>query len=120
MNLLNLEDEKFKTITVKGKKFKIKIMTPLDRVQIAQQRMRLQGGNPISALTEDDFMFFENIAINNICIDELPAGFQEHESSIKWDDIYLINQVAHEIIDFTLEFETRLKKNRPDNGGEQA
>lgn len=118
MNLLNLEEEKFKTITVKGLKFKIRVMTPFDRVQIAQHRMRLQAGNPVSALTEDDFINFENIAINNVCIEELPKGFKEHESCINWDDQELINNVAWEIRNFTSEFEMKLKKNKPDTGGE--
>jgi hypothetical protein len=118
MNLLNLEDEKFKTVKVKGLKFKIRFITPLDRVDIAQRRMKLQGGNPITAMTEDDFYFFENVAINNVCIDELPDGFSEHESCLKWPDIEVINQVADEIRKHTIDIETKLKKNRPDSGGE--
>ena len=116
MNLLNLDDEKFKTVEVKGHKFKFRFMSPLDRVQIAQKRMRLQGGNPVEALTQDDFIFFENISIVDTCIEELPKGFAENESCIKWDDIELINLVAHEIRKHTLDIESKLKKNKPIDG----
>jgi len=116
MNLLNLEDEKFKTVKVKGYTFKIKFMTPLERIAIAQDRMRYQGGNPISAMTEDDFIFFENVAINDNCIEDLPPGFNEHESCLKWNDIELINKVAMEIRNHTSKIEGKLKKNKPVEG----
>lgn len=119
MNILNLmEDEKFKTVKVKGLNFRVRLMSPLDRVSIAQRRMKLQGGNPISALTEDDFLFFENIAINDICIEDLPEGFKENESCVKWPDAELINLVAQAIREHTNDIESKLKKNRPDTGGE--
>lgn len=113
MNLLDLNDQKFKNIEVKGYKFKIRFISPLDRVRIAQERMRLQGGNPVEALTQSDFTFMENIAIVNTCIEEFPEGFKEHESCINWDDIDLINGVAEEIINHTKEIESKLKKNKP-------
>lgn len=113
MNLLNLEDEKFKNVNVSGHAFKIRFMSPMDRVRIAQNRMSLQGGNPVESLTNDDFIFFENIAIVNICTEEFPKGFNQNESCINWDDIELINGLAEEIRRHTLDIETRLKKNRP-------
>jgi hypothetical protein len=116
MNLLNLESEKFKTVDVKGYQFKIRFMTPLDRVQIAQQRMLLQGGNPVEALSQYDFTFFENIGIVNICVETLPDNFKENESCIKWEDIELINGVAEEIKIHTEEIEQKLKKNKPLEG----
>jgi hypothetical protein len=112
MNILNLEDEKFKIIEVQGLKFKIRFMSPLDRVTIAQHRMKLQGGNPIESLTEADFLYFENIAIVNTCVEEMPEGFKAYESCLKWDDIDLINGVALEIRKHTTEIETKLKKNK--------
>lgn len=119
MNILNLEDEKFKTVEVNGHKFKIRFMSPMDLVKIAQQRMMLQNGNPVEALTQGDFLFFENIAINNVCIEEFPKGFKENESCIKWDDRDLINGVAEEIRKHTLDIEAKLKKNKPVDGSEQ-
>jgi hypothetical protein len=116
MNLLNLEDEKFKTVNVKGYQFKIRFMSPLDRVQITQQRMLLQNGNPVEALSQYDFTFFENIAMVNICVEEQPEGFKENESCIKWEDIELINGVANEIREHTNEIELKLKKNKPIGG----
>ncbi|MFA5196072.1 MAG: hypothetical protein WC401_09780 [Bacteroidales bacterium] len=116
-NILNLQEERIKDITVRGYKFKIRYMSPMDRVQIAQQRMMLQNGNPVTALTDSDFIFFENIAIVNICVDEMPKEFKEGESCIKWEDIELINEVANEIRTYTNSIEEKLKKNRPIIGG---
>jgi len=118
MNLLTLEDEKFKNVTIKGENFKIRFMTPLDRVQIAQHRMKLQGGNPVESLTQDDFIFFENIAINDMCIEESPKDFDENTSCLNWPDIDIINGVATEIKKHTTDIESKLKKNKPVIGGE--
>ena len=120
MNLLNLEDDKFKTVKVKGHQFKIRFMSPLDKVQIAQKRMNLQGGNPIESMTNEDFLFFENIAINDICVEESPKDFNENESCVKWIDIELIHGVANEIRKHTNDFESKLKKNKPIDGGESS
>ena len=120
MNLLNLEDDKLKTVKVKGHTFVIRVMTPLDRIRITQKRMGLQGGNPIEAMTNDDFIFFENIAMNDQCIEESPADFKDNESCVNWQDVELINGVAHEIRKHTTAFEAKLKKNKPIDGGEQA
>jgi hypothetical protein len=119
MNLLNLEDEKFKNVKIKGYNFKIRCMSPLDRVQIAQKRATLQGGHPVESFTQDDFLYFENIAIVDICTEELPKDFNQNESCIKWPDIELINELALNIKTHTLEFETKLKKNRPIPGGKE-
>jgi len=116
MNLLDLQDEKFKNVVVNGYKFKIRFISPMDRAQVIQQRMRLQGGNPIEALTLDDFTYFENVAIVNVCVEELPTGFKENESCLKWEDIDLINKVAGEIRTHTNDIEAKLKKNRPIDG----
>jgi hypothetical protein len=118
MNILNLEEDRIKSIEVNGHKFKIRFMSPMDRVQIAQHRMRLQGGNPVESLTQDDFIFFENIAIVNTCVEEFPKGFKENESCIKWEDIELINGVAGEIRKHTNDIESKLKKNRHTEGSE--
>ena len=116
MNLLNLEDEKYKVIEAKGLKFKIRVMFPKDKVEITQRRIRLQNGNPISALSENDFNFFESIAINDTCIEEMPKGFKDNESCSEWDDEELIFLVAKEIIEHTSELQEALKKNKPDVG----
>lgn len=118
MNILNLEDEKFKTVEIQNKKFKIRFISPFDRIVITQVRMKMQGGNPVEAMTQDDFMYFENIAICNTCIEELPKGFKENESCVSWNSIDLINEVAFEIKKHTSEIEAKLKKNRPIEGGE--
>lgn len=118
MNLLNLEDEKFKIVTVKGQKFKIRAMFPKDKVLIAQRRMALQNGNPITSLSDGDFYFFENIAINDVCIESMPEELKEVslKSSLNWPDQELINMVADEIRKHTLYLEEELKKNRPIEG----
>jgi len=120
MNLLSLQDEKFKDITVKGYKFKIRYISPLDRVQITQERIRLQGGNPVESLTQDDFTFFENIAIVNVCIEEHPKEMNSNESCLKWEDLELINMVAAEVRKHTGEVETKLKKNKPVTGSDKG
>lgn len=119
MNLLNLEDEKFKNVKIKGYNFKIRTISPLDRVQISQKRATLQGGHPVESFTQDDFLYFENIAIVDICTEELPKEFNQNESCIKWPDIEMINDAANEIRKHTLDFEAKLKKNRPIPGGEK-
>ena len=113
MNLLDLTDEKYKDIKVRGMKFKIKYISPMDRIQISRERMALQGGNPIESMTADEFVYFENIAIVNSCTEELPDGFNENESCVNWSDIDLINEVAGEIRKHTEDIESKLKKNRP-------
>jgi hypothetical protein len=118
MNILNLEDEKFKDVTIRGYEFKIRYMSPLDRIHIAQQRMMLQNGNPITAMTDSDFVFFENIAIVNTCVEDLPKEFKEGDSCAKWEDIELINEVANEIRTHTNDIEGKLKKNRLNIGSQ--
>lgn len=121
MNLLNLqEDEKNKSITVKGHKFKIRFISPLDRVKISQRRMNLQGGNPVDSITEDDFFLFNSIAMCDVCIEESPKGFDENESCINWDDDEIIYGVAKEIQKHTDDIRSKLKKNKPVTGGEQT
>jgi len=110
---LNLEDEKLKHINVKGYKFKIRYTTPLDRVQIIQRRMNLQNGHPVEAMTEAEYLYFENIAIVDICIEEMPDDFKDNESCLKWEDIELINMVAEEIRKHTEDIQSKLKKNKP-------
>lgn len=120
MNLLNLEDEKFKTVKVKGLDFKIRAMFPKDKRMVTQKRMLLQNGQPISAMTEYDFIFFENIAINDVCIEKMPKGFDSNLSCENWQDQDLINLVADEIRKHTSYIEEELKKNRPIDGSEEG
>jgi len=117
MNLLNLESEKFKNVKVRGYNFKIKYISPKDRLEIVQRRVGLQGGSTIEALTNEDFIYMENIAINDVCVEESPDGFDENMSSANWDDIETINGVANEIKKHTNEIEAKLKKNKPIDGG---
>lgn len=119
MNLLNLEDEKFKVVKVKGQNFKIKAMFPKDKIMIAQRRMGLQNGNSIESLTSSDFAFFENIAIVDICVEEMPKDIKSNESCMNWFDQELINLVAEEIKKHTAFIEEALKKNRPIDGIEK-
>lgn len=120
MNLLNLDEEKFKTVEVKGHKFKIKAMFPKEKVMIAQRRMGLQNGNPVTSLSDDEYYFFENIGINDVCIEEMPKSFKVNESCINWPDNELINLVAGEIRKHTSYIEEELKKNRPATGIEEG
>jgi hypothetical protein len=113
MNLLDLSDEKFKTIKVKGQQFKIRFITPLDRVKVSQRRMQLQNGQPLSAMTDMEYVNFENIAMIDICTEEMPKDFNASESCINWPDQELIDGLAKEIRNHTSDIETRLKKNKP-------
>jgi len=117
MDLLKLEDEKFKTVNVKGYIFKIRFMSPRDVASISQRRMKLQNGNPVESMTQWEFNFFESIAINDTCIEEYPKGFNLNESSIAWDDEELIQLVASEIKNHTEDIKSKLKKNKPVIGG---
>ena len=117
MNLLTLEDEKFKNVTIQGMNFKIRCISPLDRVSITQRRMRYQNGNSIDLLTADEFNYFESIAIVDTCVEEFPKELNSNESCIKWDDINLIHEVASEIRKHTTAIEAMLKKNRPVESG---
>jgi hypothetical protein len=119
MNLLNLEEEKLKTVDVLGNQFTIRYMSPLDRIRITQGRLSLQNGNSIESLTQEDFMFFENIAIVNVCVEKFPDDFpyKKYESCAKWDDIELIHALAGEIRKHTNDIEEKLKKNRLVDGG---
>lgn len=119
MNLLNLEDDKFKTVKVKGYSFKIRAMFPKDKIMVAQRRMGLQNGNPVEALTSGDFNFFENIAIIDVCVEEMPKELKANESCVNWIDQELINLLAEEIKSHTLFIEGELKKNKPVSGIEK-
>lgn len=118
MNLLDLEDEKFKTVTVKGQTFKIRAMFPKDKLLIMQRRMKFQDGNPVEAMQVSDFLFIENIAIVDICTEQMPKDFKTNESCINWQDEELIHLVANEIKNHTAYIEGELKKNRPFEGSE--
>ena len=118
MNLLNLDDEKFKTVNVKGYQFKIRFETPLDTISIGQRRRKLQNGDPVELMTQDEFNLCNAVAICDTCIDEYPKGFSLNESSIRWDDEELILMVALEIKKHTDDVKAKLKKNKPDIGGE--
>ena len=113
MNLLTLENEKFKNVEVQGLNFKIRYMSPLDRVRITQKRVSLQNGNPVESFTGDDFMYFENIAVVDVCTEEFPKDLKSNESCMNWQDIELIHAVAAEIRKHTSDIESELKKNRP-------
>jgi hypothetical protein len=119
MDLLNVEKERFKNVTVDGKDFKIRCMSPRDKVTIAQRRMKLQNGNPVEAMMNNDFMFFENIAIVDTCTESFPADFKNNQSCIDWPDESLIHGLAEEIRKHTIDFDAKLKKNRPVAGGEE-
>jgi hypothetical protein len=118
MNLLNLEDDKFKTINVRGYKFKIRFISPKDRILIGQKRAIFQGGQPLESFTESEFIFYENIAINDLCIEETPDQFNSFESCANWDDETLINDIASEIRKHTQEIQEKLKKNKHIEGSE--
>lgn len=113
MNLLDLEDKKYKDIEVLGYKFKIKFILPMDKVIISQRRMKLQAGEPVESMTQEDFNFFESIAINDVCIEEQPKELKENKSSINWPSNDLILKVADKIREHTEEIESELKKNKP-------
>lgn len=121
MNLLNLEeDEKVKSVTVKGHKFKIRFMSPIDKIQIAQRRMSLQGGHSIESVASDEFDLMKSIAMCDVCVEDSPKDFDENESCINWDDEDLVYGVAKEIQKHTNDIRTKLKKNKPVIRGEQA
>ena len=111
MNLLTMEDEKFKTVNIQGQyKFTIRYVTPMDIVLITQRRMKLQNGCSMNTMTQDEFDYFENIAMVDICVTEMPKGFKEGESCVNWPDQELINSVAYEIKKHTSYIEEALKK----------
>lgn len=120
MNLLTLENEKIKVVQVHGYTFSIRFMSPLDRIRIMQTRLRYQTGNPVESLTQDEFIFLENVAMVDTCVEEYPKEFKSHEPCINWDDINLINDLAHEIRMHTTDIEQKLKKNKPIDGGAEA
>lgn len=113
MNLLNLE--KVKTVTVQGGRyeFKIRFISPLDRVNITQRRVGLQDGKPLECFSENEFLFFENVAVVDTCLEDVPKDFNKNESCLRWQDIDIINELANEIKKFTSEVDEKLKKNRP-------
>lgn len=113
MNLLDLEDEKLKNVNINGKNFKIRFISPRDRISIAQKRASFQGGLPFESFPEQDLILFDNIAVVDICTEEFPTGINSSESCGNWDDGELINNLANEIRKHTADFEAKLKKNRP-------
>lgn len=120
MNLLDLENEKIKNITVKGHKFRIRYISPMDKAQVSRRRIGMQDGNPVESLTEDDFSFFNSVAMCDTCIEESPKEFDENISCINWEDEDLIYGIALEIQKHTNDIKAKLKKNKPTHGGEQS
>jgi len=118
MNLLNLESEKFKNVEVRGYNFKIKFISPQERMQIANQRIAFQNGQPVEALTQGEYDLFMSIATVNACVEEYPTEFNENESCARWDDEDLIVELAQEIQKHTDDIKSKLKKNKPISGGE--
>lgn len=118
MNLLNLEEDRFKNVTVKEFPFKIRFISPKDKVLVSKRRMNLQGDAKIESMTEHEFIHMENIALIDVCTEEYPKGFNSSESCINWDDEELIALLADEIRRHTSEIQGKLKKNRPLTGVE--
>jgi len=116
MNLLTLEEEKFKEIEVQGYKFTISYLSPLNMMKVTQKRVSLQNGNNVETFTNADFLFMENVGMNDVCIEKMPDGFDMNKSSIHWQDIELIGLVADEIKKHTNDVQEKLKKNKPSTG----
>ena len=79
MDLLNLEDEKTKTVTVGGYSFKIKAIGGLEERLISKKRVEINGIE-VDKQTQDEFMFALNCATVDICTVEYPKGFKQNES----------------------------------------
>ena len=119
MNLITLDEEKFKIVEVEGYTFKIRYISPLDRINITQKRVRLQGGGSVEALTQEEFEFIENASIVDTCVEKMPKGFKENESCLNWDSHSMINELAQAIRTHSSDVEAKLKKNKPDVGIEE-
>lgn len=113
MNLLNLEDQKFKVVEIQGYKFKIRYISPRDERQIGVRRASSQGGIPITSFTDNEFYLDQSVAIVDVCTEEMPKEFNQNESCINWPTKSLIIELAKAIQDHTTDIEQKLKKNRP-------
>ena len=116
MNLLDLGDDKFKSVKVKGHKFKIRYMSPEDLLRITRRRIDLVGGSSIETMTESEYLHAQSMAIVDICVEDMPEKFNPNESCIRWGDRELIYELAEAIRNHTAEIEAKLKKNRPLEG----
>ena len=114
VNLLTLEDEKFKTVTLRDKLvFKIRYISPKDRAAIIRTRVALSGGMSVEAYTADEYRYLKNIAICDVCTEDGPPDFFKPNISCQnWDDEDLINELAFEIEKHTEEVVAKLKKNK--------
>ena len=120
MNLLTLEDEKFKKIKVQDRYvFKVKYISPLDRIAITQRRVRLQNGANIESFTAEEYNFFESIAIIDVCTVEYPDEFKENLSCVNWPDIEVIIELSEKIRQHTEDILSKLKKNKPVEGSSE-
>ena len=112
MNLLTLEDEKFKTVVVAGCTFKIRFMSLKDKMLIGNRRAAMQGHIAITDMTEMEFLNAENVAIVDQCTElPLPKEFQKYGSCINWEDEELVAELANEIRKHSSEVQEKLKKN---------
>lgn len=118
MNLLHLEEDRFKNVKIKDLSFKIRFVSPKDKVLVSKRRMSIQGDAKIDSMTADEFVHMENIALIDVCTEEYPTGFNSNESCINWDDEELIALLADAIRNHTSDIQGKLKKNRPLNGVE--
>ena len=120
MNILDLEGEKFKSVTVFGYTFKIRFITQKDRLMIGNRRADIQGNRNIDAMTVDEFSRAENIATVDICTESMPKEFNQNESCVNWPDDDLVTELAEEIRKHSTDIKERLKKNRPLERGEKG
>lgn len=108
-NMLLLEDDLKKEVTINGDTFTVKAITGSDQKQISRNVAIETGGVPANSLSMDARMMFERDAALDHALVDYPDWW---ENADKCPDEDLKNRLYEEINSWSLEFQERLKKNR--------
>ena len=111
-NMLFLEEDRRKVVKHEsGDSFSIKAIFPADRKFISRQMAILQNGMPATTYDSNSLYFFEREAVINVCLvaDVSPPWWQGAD---KCPDEELLNWLYIEIVNWTNEFQARIKKNQ--------
>jgi len=108
-NMLFLDDDRKKNISIGKDKFIIRALFPKDRKEIARRMSVEQNGLPANSFSIDDRYMFERSAIIDQGMVESPDWWSNADECPDED---VLEFLYVEIMKWTAEFQEKLKKNR--------
>lgn len=108
-NMLFLEEDRRKELTIGKDKFIIQALFPKDKKEIARRVSIEQNGLPANSFSADSLYYFERGAAIDQAIVESPEWWKNSESC---PDEEFLDKLYREIADWTTGFQEKLKKNK--------